>query len=73
MFSLFSEINSLEELFMSNFIKEMKNKTDVEVRGFFPQKKKEYKDRINLILEKAKKELISNKNLIEKLKQKNIE
>ena len=73
MFSLFSELNSLEELFMSNFIKEMKNKSDVEVRGYFPQKKKEYKDRINLILEKAKKELISNKNLIEKLKQKNIE
>ena len=73
MFSLFSELNSLEEFFMSNFIKEMKNKSDVEVRGFFPQKKKEYKDRINLILEKAKKELISNKNLIEKLKQKNIE
>ena len=72
-FSLFSELNSLEELFISNFIKETKRKTENEVRELFPQKKKEYKDRIELILEKAKKELMINNDVINNLKQKNLE
>ena len=72
-FSLFSELNSLEELFISNFIKETKRKTENEVRELFPQKKKQYKDRIELILEKAKKELMINNDVINNLKQKNLE
>ena len=71
-FSLLSELNTLEELFISNFIKEMKNKTENEIRKFFPMKKKEYEDRIKLILLKAEKELINNQEILDNLKQKNL-
>ena len=71
MFSLFSELNSLKELFLSNFIKEMKRKTENEVREIFPKKKKEYEARVKLLLEKAEKELINNKEIITNLKHKN--
>ena len=70
-FSLFSELDALEKLFISNFIKEMKRKTENEIRDFFPKKKKEYEDRIELILTKAKKEIISNQDVIKNLKEKN--
>ena len=71
-FSLLSELNTLEELFISNFIKEMKRKTENEIRKFFPMKKKEYEDRIKLILLKAEKELINNREILDNLKQKNL-
>ena len=73
MFSLFSELNSLEELFLSDFIKEMKRKTENEVRELFPKKKKEYEDRVKLLLQKAEKELINNKEIVTNLKHKNTE
>ena len=71
-FSLLSELNTLEELFISNFVKEMKRKTENEIRKFFPMKKKEYEDRIKLILLKAEKELINNREILDNLKQKNL-
>ena len=72
-FSLYNELNTLEELFISNFIKETKEKIEIEIREIFPQKKKEYEDRIQLLLEKANKELNINIDMIDNLKQKNSE
>ena len=72
-FSLLSELNVMEDLFISNFIKEMKGKTENEIREFFPQKRKEYEDRIQLILEKVKQKLINNREIVNNLKQKNLD
>ena len=72
-FSLLSELNVMEDLFISNFIKEMKRKTENEIREFFPEKKKEYEDRIELLLEKVRKEITNNHEIINNLKQKNLE
>ena len=73
MFSLYNELNNLEELFISNFIKENKRKKENEIRELFPKKKKEYEDRIKILLDKANKELITNHEVIDRLKKKNLE
>ena len=69
----YSELDHLEQKFTDLFIQDTKKKTEKEIRATLPQKKIDYENRINLVLAKAEKEVITYNDKYKTLEKKNLE
>ena len=69
--NLQSEINFLQKTFIENFSNEIVKKSDTEIKNYFPEKVKDYKGRVQVIIDKEEQQYNTYLQKLNTLKDKN--